>query len=108
MKSFNPLRHRVIPHLTKVVAHLRVEVVDTRNRVFNVAALEGFTYVHSALDALKIHRRRQTCLLAELFRSRLVSLDDKIVHDQTVQVPVDSRNMLSTDEPKCGAAKREE
>ena len=64
--------------------HIRIEVIDARDRVLHVAALQRLAYVHPVLDAVEVHRGSEARLLAELHRRGLVTLDDEVVHDEAV------------------------
>ena len=64
--------------------HIRIEVIDARDRVLHVAALQRLAYVHPVLDAVKVHRSGETGFLAELHRRGLVTLNDEVVHDEAV------------------------
>ena len=61
--------------------NLRVQVVHPSDSIPDITALERLSYVHTILNGVEVDRAIEPCLLAELFRSRLVSLDDEVVHD---------------------------
>ena len=66
--------------------HLRVQVIDSRDRISNVAPLQRLPDSHATLYALKVHWGVQPSLTAKFLRGGLISLDYEVIHDQPVHV----------------------
>lgn len=75
--------------------YLRVQVVNARDRILNVAPLQGLTDVHPTLNAIKINWGDHARLPAELLSSGFVPLDDEVVHHQAIQVTVHDKQQVS-------------
>jgi len=68
-------------------SYLRVEIVHQMNRLFDIATLNGCSDNHAVLNRLEIDRRLGATFLTELFSCILIAFNDKVVHDQLVEVP---------------------
>lgn len=68
------------------VVYLGIQVVDPRNRPLDVTAIKSIADVPPTLDACKVDGWLNTCFKTKLLCSRFVSLNDKIVHDEAIEV----------------------
>lgn len=66
--------------------YLWIELIDATNSIVYVATLNGSTDDHAIEDAVRIDKRLEAALFAEAVGCVLVALDDKIIHDETVQI----------------------
>jgi len=74
--------------------YLGVQVVDPRDRPLHVTAIESIADVSPALYARKVDGGLNTCFEAEFLRSRFISLDDEIIHDEAIEVCFRNRHLF--------------
>lgn len=85
--------------------YLRVQVINARDGILDVAPLQGLPDVHPTLDAIKIHWGDHARLPAELLSSRFVPLDDEVVHHQPVQITMHDKLQVSIQRKQPGEAR---
>ena len=92
MKGYNPFT----PPRTGLNTYLRVQIIYASDCLPDVTTLQCFPNIHTALDAVQIHRRSKSGFTTELLSCRLETFDDKVIHHEAVQVTVSEDIVSST------------
>jgi hypothetical protein len=71
----------------RLLVHLRIQVVDSRDCFLDVTAIQGFTDVPTTFDACKVNSRLDSRFRAELLSRRFIAFNDEIVHHEAIKIP---------------------
>jgi hypothetical protein len=69
------------------LVHLRIQVVDSRDRFLDITAIQSFTDVPTTFYACKVNSRLNSRFQAELLSRRLIAFNDEIVHHEAIEIP---------------------
>jgi hypothetical protein len=90
---FNPEVHGF--NERRWLTHLRIQVIDSRDRFLDIAAVQSFTDVPTAFYACKVNSRLNSRLQAELLCSGLIAFNDEIVHHEAIKIPEPKKMSMS-------------
>ena len=77
-------------------AHLWLQLIYAPNSFVNVPSFDGITYQHAFLDRLVVDANIDSCFLGK-FHSRItVPFDDKVVENNSIQIPEENNDVSST------------